>query len=63
MEKKVRGYGKSWKAGFNECNEMWKEKIREYAKSIVDDDLYEMDCCYDVNGTQIRRELEKLLDD
>ena len=29
MEIKVRGYGKSYQAGFNECNEMWKKKIQE----------------------------------
>ena len=61
MEIRVRGYGKSFRAGYNECNEMWKEKIREYAKSIVDDDIYKMNCCYDVNGTKIRKELEELL--
>ena len=38
MEIRVRGYGKSFKAGFNECNEMWKEKIREKIKWV--DELY-----------------------
>lgn len=42
-------------------NYITKEKIREYAKSIVDDDLYKMNCCYNVNGTQVRRDLEELL--
>lgn len=29
MEIRVRGYGKSWRAGYNECNVMWKKKIKE----------------------------------
>lgn len=37
------------------------KKIEEYARDIVDDDLYKMNCCYDVNGTQVRRDLEELL--
>jgi len=37
------------------------KKIEEYVRNIVDDDLYKMNCCYDVNGTEIRKELEELL--
>ena len=64
MEMKVRGYGKTLNSYKNliQSDYILKDKIREYAKSIVDDDLYEMDCCYDVNGTKIRRDLERLLD-
>lgn len=63
MEIKVRGYGKSWNNYKNliQSDYILKDKIREYAKSIVDDDIYKTNCCYDVNGTKIRRELEELL--
>ena len=65
MEIKVRGYGKTLESykDLIQRDYILKDKIREYAKSIVDDDLYEMDCCYDVNGTKIRKELEELLNE
>lgn len=37
------------------------KKIEEYARNIVDDDTYKADWVYDVNGTQVRRDLEELL--
>lgn len=65
MEIKVRGYGKAFENYKNliQRDYILKDKIREYAKSIVDDDIYEMNCCYDVNGTKIRKELEELIND
>lgn len=38
MEIRVRGYGKSFRAGYNECNEMWGKKIQGKMKEI--DKLY-----------------------
>lgn len=60
---KVRGYGKAFDNynKFIKRDYILKEKIREYAKTIVDDDIYKMNCCYDVNGTRIRKELEELI--
>ena len=64
LEISPKSYGKA----FNSYNKLiqrdyiLKDKIREYARSIVDDDLYNMGCVYDVNGTLIRRESEELLD-
>ncbi len=37
------------------------KKIGEYARDIVDDDTYKAGWLYDVNGTQVRRDLEELL--
>ena len=37
------------------------KKIEEYTKNIVDDETYKADWLYDVNGTQVRRDLEELL--
>lgn len=61
---KVRGYGKTFESYKNliQRDYILKEKIREYAKSIVDDDTYKMNWRYDVDGTNIRRELEELID-
>ena len=37
------------------------KKIEEYTRNIVDDETYKADWLYDVNGTQVRRDLEELL--
>ena len=37
------------------------KKIEEYVRNIVDEDIFKIDCAYDVNGTEIRKELEELL--
>lgn len=45
MEIRVRGYGKSFRAGYNECNEMWRRKLQE---KIDYNHLFEDDYATDV---------------
>ena len=40
MEIRVRGYKKSYKAGYNECNELWEEKIKNWIQ-IINKDIEE----------------------
>ena len=43
MEISIRGYSKSFKAGYNECNEMWKEKIKEMLEEYKGGGYYEVE--------------------
>lgn len=53
MEIRVRGYGKSWRAGYNECNEMWKKKIQDkiYYNHLFEDD-YATDVLQELLGDE-----------